>query len=67
MSYFDNAHGWLESELARERIALKDKLHSRLADALRDPKATRRTVREAFVAAIRELREERQSAPNPQS
>jgi hypothetical protein len=67
MSFYDRARGWLDSELRRERIALTDKLHSRLAELMRDPKATRRTVREGFVAAIRELREERQSPPRPLS
>jgi hypothetical protein len=67
MSFYDRARGWLDSELRRERIALTDKLHSRLAELMRDPKATRRTVKEGFVAAIRELREERQSPPRPLS
>ena len=48
-------------------IVLTDKLHTRLAASLNDLKATRRTVREGFVAAIRELREVRQSTPRPLS
>jgi hypothetical protein len=67
VSFYDNARGWLDMELARERIALTDKLHTRLAQMLRDPKATRTTVKDGFVAAIRELREERQSTPRPLS
>ena len=67
MSFYDDARGWLEAELRQERIALTDKLHSRLAACLEEPKATRRTVHEGFVAAIRELREARQSTPRPLS
>jgi hypothetical protein len=67
MSFYDRARGWLDAELRRERIALTDKLHSRFSQLLKDPKATRRTVREGFVVAIRELREERQSPPRPLS
>jgi hypothetical protein len=67
MSFYSRAHGWLEDELSRERIALSDKLHSRLAELLRDPQANRRGVREGFVAAFRELREVRQSTPRPLS
>ena len=67
MSFYDRAATWLDSELHRERVDLTDKLHSRLAELLREPKASRRTVREGFVAAIRELREVRQSRPRPLS
>jgi hypothetical protein len=67
MSYFDSAYGWLDAELRQERIALTDRLHTRLAEMLKDPKATRRTIREGFVASIRELRESRQSPPRPLS
>jgi hypothetical protein len=67
MSFYDGASRWLENELRRERIALTDKLHTRLAELLRDPKATRRNVREGFVAAVQELREVRQSTPRPLS
>jgi hypothetical protein len=67
MGFFESANGWLDRELRAERVALTDNLHSRLAEMLRDPKASRRTIREGFVAAIRELREERQSTPRPLS
>jgi hypothetical protein len=48
-------------------MALTDKLHSRLAELLREPGASRRTVREGFVKAVQELREVRQSKPRPLS
>ena len=67
MSFYDKAHGWLDSELRRERIALTDALHTRLAALLRDPNANRRSVRHGFAAAIQELRERRQSPPRPLS
>jgi hypothetical protein len=67
MSFYDRARGWLDGELQRERIALTDKLHHRLPDLMRDPKATRRSVRTGFVEAMRELREERPSTPRPVS
>lgn len=67
MSFYDHARGWLDAELARERIAITDKLHSRLAELLREPKATRRSVKQGFVTALRELREVRQSKPRPLS
>jgi hypothetical protein len=67
MSFYSRADTWLESELQAERIALTDKLHSRLAELLREPGATRRTVREGFVSTIQELRETRQSKPRPLS
>jgi hypothetical protein len=46
MSFYDAPRGWLEAELGRERTALADKLHSRLAELLRAEGATRRSVRE---------------------
>jgi hypothetical protein len=67
MSFYSRANGWLNDELSRERIALTDKLHSRLVALLRDPKANRRSVREGFVTAMQELREARQSTPRPLS
>lgn len=67
MSYYDNARGWLEAELRNERVALSERLHSRLAELLRDPKVNRRTLREGWVATMRELREVRQSIPRPLS
>ena len=67
MSFYDTASGWLDAELRRERIALTDALHTRLAALLRDPNAGRRSVRHGFVAAIQELREKRQSTPRPLS
>ena len=67
MSFYEGASGRLERELARERVALTDNLHSRFAELLRDSKATRRSVQQGFVAAIRELRESRQSRPGPLS
>ncbi len=67
MSWYDRASGWLDSELARERIALSDQLFTALCEVLRQPKATPRSVREAYVAANRELREHRQSQPRPLS
>jgi hypothetical protein len=67
MSFYDPARGWLDAELRRERIALTDKLHTRLAELLREEGATRRSLREGFVAAIRDLRETRQSTPRPLS
>jgi len=57
----------LEAELRRERIALTDALHTRLAALLRDPAANRRSVRNGFVAAIQELREKRHAPPRPLS
>jgi hypothetical protein len=67
MSFYDRADTWLASELREERMALTDKLHSRLAELLPEPGATRRTVREGFVRAVQELREVRQSKPRPLS
>jgi hypothetical protein len=67
MSFYDRASGWLEAELARERQALTDKLASRLAELMREPGATRRSVREGFLAFARELRQSRQSTPRPLS
>jgi hypothetical protein len=67
MSFYSRANNWLEDELSRERIALSDKLHSRLAELLSDPRANRRNVREGFAAAMQELREVRQSKPRPLS
>lgn len=67
MSFYSRANNWLEDELSRERIAFSDKLHSKLAELLRDPRANRRSVREGFVAAMQELREVRQSTPRPLS
>ena len=40
MSFYDDASGWLEAELHRERIALTDALHTRLAASLRHGIAT---------------------------
>jgi hypothetical protein len=57
----------LDAELRRERFDLTDKQNTRLMELMKDPKATRRTVREGFVEAMRELREERQSTPRPLS
>jgi hypothetical protein len=65
MSFYDRAETWLVSELRAERIALTDKLHSRLAELLREPGASRRTVRAGFVKAVQDLRETRQSKPRP--
>jgi hypothetical protein len=67
MSFYDRASEWLEAELKREREAVTDKLFSRLSHLMREPTATRRTVREGFVAVVRELRETRQSKPPPLS
>jgi hypothetical protein len=67
MSFFDRPGRWLEDELRRERNGFGDKLFSRLAELLRDPRATRRRVREGFSAALRELREERQISAAPRS
>ena len=67
MSFYDSASGWLDAELKRERIALTDALHTRLAALLRDPAASRRSVRHGFVAATQELREKRHSPPRPLS
>jgi hypothetical protein len=65
MSSYDSASGWLEAELARERLRLSDRLIARLCELLIAPGANRRSVREGYAAAIRELREERQSTPRP--
>ena len=43
MSFYDRARNWLDSELRGERIALTERLHTRLAELLRTPGATRRT------------------------
>ena len=67
MSFYDGAAHWLESELREERIAITDKLFSRLCELLRDPKANRRSVREGYSASSRELCEARQSKPRPLS
>jgi hypothetical protein len=67
MSFYDAANGWLEAELRNERIALTDVLHTRLAALLRDPAATRKSIRHGFVAAVQELREKRHSPPRPLS
>jgi hypothetical protein len=67
MSFYDAASGWLDAELSRERVALSDALHTRLASLLRDPAASRKSIRHGFVAAIQELREKRQSTPRPLS
>jgi hypothetical protein len=67
MSFYDRARNWLDSELRREHVELTDKLHSRLMDLLREPGTSRRTVREGFVKAVRELRDVRQSRPRPPS
>ena len=67
MSFYDRARSWLDRELREERFALTDKLHSRLLELLREPGASRRTVREGFIRAIQELRETRQSKPRPLS
>jgi len=52
MSFYDTAGHWLDDELRRERMALTDALHTRLASLLRDPAATRRSIRHGFVVAI---------------
>ena len=67
MSFYSTANGWLDDELRRERVALTDALHTRLAALIRDPNANRRSVRHGFVAAVQELRERRQSTPRPLS
>ena len=67
MSFYDGGAHWLESELREERIAITDKLFSRLCELLRDPKGNRRSVREGYSATSRELREARQSRPRPLS
>jgi hypothetical protein len=67
MSFYDTASGWLEAELARERISLSDKLFTRLCELIEAPGASRRSVREGYAAAMRELREVRQSTPRPLS
>lgn len=67
MSFYDTAGHWLDDELRRERMALTDALHTRLASLLRDPAATRRSIRHGFVVAIQELREKRHSRPKPLS
>jgi hypothetical protein len=65
MSFYDNATRWLDSELYRERLELTQNLLGRLTNLLRDEKATRRSIREGFIAAMSELREVRQSKPKP--
>jgi hypothetical protein len=65
MSFYDNAARWLDSELYRERLELTQNLLGRLTNLLRDEKATRRSIREGFIAAMSELREVRQSKPKP--
>ena len=67
MSFYDGAKGWLDAELKREREAHTDKLFSRLAELMRDQKATRRSVREGFVQTVREIKETRQSPRRPLS
>ena len=67
MSFYDNAARWLDSELYRERLELTQNLLGRLNGLLRDERATRRSIREGFIAAINELRETRQSKPKPLS
>jgi hypothetical protein len=67
MSFFDRAKGWLDSELRREREAATAKLFTRLAELMREPNATRRSVREGFVATVREMKERRQSPTKPLS
>ena len=64
MSFFDRPGRRLKLELHRERIAFGDKLFGRLCDLLKDPKASRRNIREGFGAAY-QLREDRQSEPRP--
>jgi hypothetical protein len=65
MSFYDTARTWLDDELRQERIAITDRLLSILAGLLKDPAMNRRTIREAFVATSRELREKRQSRQRP--
>jgi hypothetical protein len=67
MSFYDTARGWLDAELARERLALSDKLFSCLCELIEGPGANRRSVREGYAATMRELREVRQSTPRPLS
>ncbi len=67
MSFYDQAKGWLDGELRREREAVTDLLFSKLAELMSDPKATRRSVRAGFVEVVREVREARQSRPRPLS
>ena len=67
LSFYDGAAHWLESELREERFAITDKLFSRVCELLGDTKTNRRTVREAYSATSRELREARQSKPRPLS
>ena len=67
MSFYDAARGWLDAELARERLALSDKLFSSLCELMRVPGATPRSVRDGYTATMRELREVRQSTPRPLS
>jgi hypothetical protein len=67
MSFYDTARGWLGGELRRQRIALTDALHTRVAALLRDPAATRRSIRHGFVVAVQELREKRHLPPRPLS
>jgi hypothetical protein len=67
MSFFDRAKGWLDEELRRERNATAEHLFSTLGALLRQPGATRRTVKEGFGTAVREIYEARQSRPQPLS
>ena len=52
---YDRPGRWLELELRRERNSFGDKLFSRLADFSQGPEGNRRTIREGFGAALREL------------
>jgi hypothetical protein len=67
MSFFDRAKDWLDAELRREREATTDRLFTRLAQLMGEPNATRRSVREGFVATVREIKESRQSPARPLS
>ena len=67
MSFYDHAKGWLDGELRREREAVTERLFSRLSELMHEPGATRRTVREGFVAMVREVKETRQSNIRPLS
>jgi hypothetical protein len=65
MSFYDKAAGWLDQELAREREAAATWLFSRLGELMREPIATRRSVKSGFGHAVRETREHRQSSVRP--
>ena len=67
MSFYDRSKGWLDEELRRERNATAEHLFTALGELLRQPGATRRSVKAGFGAAVKQIYEARQSRPKPLS